>query len=36
MSEADQILNLDREWNEAYPRLDAAAKIPIRVLTSRP
>lgn len=25
MSEEDQILNLDREWNEAYPRLDAAA-----------
>jgi len=24
MSEEDQILNLDREWNEAYPRLDAA------------
>jgi len=25
MSEEDQILNLDREWNEAYPRLDGAA-----------
>ena len=25
MSEEDQILSLDREWNEAYPRLDAAA-----------
>ena len=25
MSDEDQILNLDREWNEAYPRLDAAA-----------
>ena len=25
MSEEDQILNLDREWNEAYPKLDAAA-----------
>ena len=25
MSDEDQILNLDREWNEAYPRLDVAA-----------
>jgi ketosteroid isomerase-like protein len=25
MSEEDQILNLDRQWNEAYPRLDSAA-----------
>src|ERR1700750_1502555 len=25
MSDEDQILNLDREWNEAYPRLDGAA-----------
>lgn len=25
MSEEDQILNLDREWNEAYPSLDGAA-----------
>ena len=25
MSEGNQILNLDREWNEAYPRLDGAA-----------
>ena len=25
MSQEDQILNLDRQWNEAYPRLDSAA-----------
>jgi ketosteroid isomerase-like protein len=25
MSEEDRILDLDREWNEAYPRLDCAA-----------
>jgi len=25
MSEEDHILKLDREWNEAYPRLDGAA-----------
>jgi ketosteroid isomerase-like protein len=25
MSEEDELLKLDREWNEAYPRLDAAA-----------
>jgi ketosteroid isomerase-like protein len=25
MSEENQILNLDRQWNEAYPRLDSAA-----------
>jgi len=25
MSEEDQILSLDRQWNEAYPRLDSAA-----------
>jgi len=23
MSEETRILNLDREWNEAYPRLDS-------------
>jgi ketosteroid isomerase-like protein len=25
MNEQDRILDLDREWNEAYPRLDCAA-----------
>ena len=25
MSEEDHILKLDREWNEAYPKLDGAA-----------
>ena len=25
MSEEDQILSLDRQWNEAYPRLDGVA-----------
>jgi ketosteroid isomerase-like protein len=25
MSEEEQLLKLDREWNEAYPRLDATA-----------
>jgi ketosteroid isomerase-like protein len=25
MNEEDRILDLDREWNEAYPRLDCAA-----------
>ena len=25
MTDEDQILNLDREWNEAYSRLDGAA-----------
>ena len=25
MSEEEQILNLDRQWNEAYPRRDVAA-----------
>lgn len=25
MSEEEQLLRLDREWNEAYPRLDVTA-----------
>jgi ketosteroid isomerase-like protein len=25
MSQEEQLLKLDREWNEAYPKLDVAA-----------